>query len=352
MSDELIEQEDQAQQTGENAVVEPATATAGSGLAKAVAVLALLLSLAAGGGVYWLWQQQQVAAQQLSSDSKNNLAEMQAKLDARINQLSTAQAKADEAHANLERSLANLLDEVGRDRSAWAVAETVYFLQLANARLQLLQDVDTALEALNIADQRLQALGDPGFTPVREKIKSEIAALQVVAKTDLTGTALSLGALAAQIPALPLHVPAKHAEQPAAPEVATTDAEPSVWRRELRKVWNVMRELVDVRRTDKRIEPLLKPEEQRLLVQNIQLQLQTARIAVVQRDNKLYKGSLNMAAEWIKSHYDMNAEVTSSVVAQINTLAAVDLSPALPDISASLRLLRGMSEKAARKSAK
>jgi uroporphyrin-3 C-methyltransferase len=351
MSDEQIGHDEQTQPS-DDAVEESSTALPGNGLLKLVAVLALLVAVGAGGGVYWLWQQQQSAIHRQSTESKNSLAEMQAKLDARILQLSSAQAKADEAHVNLEKSLANLLEEVGRDRSAWAVAETVYFLQLANARLQLLQDVDTALEALTIADQRLQALADPGFTPVREKIKSEIAALQVVARTDVTGTALSIGALAAQIPTLPLHVPARHAEQPATQVVATTDEEQPLWRRELGKVWEVMRELIDVRRTDKRIEPLLKPEEQRLLVNNIQLQLQTARIAVVQRDTRLYKDSLNTAAEWIKSHYDMDAEVTAGLVAQINKLAVVDLSPALPDISASLRLLRSMSDKAARKPAK
>lgn len=329
--------------------------TPGDGLARSLALLALLVAIFPAAAVYLLWQQdgkQKAAVQAQFLDAQNNLANAQASLDLRIDQLVSKQVAADEANTNLQKSLADLHEEIGRDRNAWAVAETVYFLQLANARVQLLKDVDTALEALNIADRRLQALGDPGFIPVREKIKTEITALQAVAKTDLTGTALSIGALTAQVPLLPLHAPAKRAQAQVEQATENSEEQQSAWRDELNKVWGIMRELVDVRRTDKPIEPLLKPEEQQQLVQNIQLQLQTARIAALQRDSKLYKDSLATASQWLQTYYDMDAEATRSAVEQIDKLAVIELSPALPDISASLRMLRSMSDKKARKTTK
>jgi uroporphyrin-3 C-methyltransferase len=338
-------EETQEQQATEEQVAE--NKPRGNGLASVIAVIALLLAVGAAGGVYWLWQQaqqQQVSVQTQFRSAQSSLDNVISQLDARIAELLAEQSKAAEEQRNLKQSLSSLHEELGRDRNAWAVAETMYFLQLANARLQLLQDIDTALEALSIADTRLQALGDPGFIPVREKIKTEIASLKAVAKTDLTGTALSLGALASQIPALPLHAPAKHMQQEVSSVTVVSEEEQPLWKQELNKAWVVMRQLVDVRRTDKRIEPLLKPEEQQLLVQNIQLQLQTARIAVIQRDNKLYKDSLTTAADWINNAYDLDADITKSTLEQINTLAALELSPQLPDISASLRLLRNMSD--------
>ncbi len=345
-NDTPVEVEDtQEQQATEEQAVD--NKPRGNAFASVISVIALFLAISAAGGVYWLWQQglqQQASIQTQFRSAQSSLDNALSQLDTRIAELLAEQSKAAEEQRNLKISLVSLHEALGRDRNAWAVAETIYFLQLANARLQLLEDVDTALEALIIADKRLQALGDPGFLPVREKIKAEIASLNTVARTDLTGTVLSLGALASQIPALPLHAPAKHMQQQV-PEVAmdTQEVQP-LWKQELSKAWAVMRELVDVRRTDKRIEPLLKPEEQQLLVQNIQLQLQTARIAVMQRDSKLYKDSLKTAADWINNAYDLDADITRSTLEQINTLAALELSPQLPDISASLRLLRNMSE--------
>lgn len=337
-------EETQAVETEDNQARE--SKPRGAGLASAIAVLALLLAIAAGGGVYWVWlqgQQQSTALDVKFAGTRSEIASASSQLDGRINELLAAQTKFAEAQRNLEQSLSGLHEELGRDRNAWAIAETVYFLQLANARLQLLQDVDTALEALNIADKRLQALGDPGFIPVREKLKMEITALQAVAQTDLTGTALNIGALVAQIPNLPFHALSTRAQQEVDAAAEMAEEQPA-WRQELNKAWLVMKQLVEVRRTDKRIEPLLKPEEQHLLVQNIQLQLQTARIAVMQRDSRLYKDSLETAAQWINNAYDLDADITRSTLEQIKVLAAIELSPQLPDISASLRLLRKMSD--------
>ena len=147
---------------------------------------------------------------------------------------------------------------------------------------------------------------------------------------------------------MPLHAPANRAKQQVEKAIAKDEAEQPLWKQELSKAWGVMRELVEVRRTDKRIEPLLKPEEQQLLIQNIQLQLQTARIAVLQRDSALYIESLATAAGWVNNAYDLDADITRSSLEQIKKLAAIELSQELPDISASLRQLRAMSDRQAK----
>lgn len=317
-----------------------------------LAALALLLALAVVAGLAWMWQLAQQESDRAQSLRDENAAigqDLQA-LTSRLDTLAGQQAAATAAHNALQQSLSALTEEIGRDRSAWGVAESQYYLELANTRLQLLRDLPTALQALRLADQRLQSLGDPVFVPVREQLAKEIAALEAVPKVDLTGAAVALGGLAAQVPKLPLHAPASSAknavENAAADETPAPAGEESPrWRQEAAKIWSVMRELVQVRRTDKRIEPLLSVDEHHLLVANLQLQLQTARYAVVARDTRLLHDSANTARDWLQRYYDQDDAATRAVLERLEELGQLELAPALPDISGSLRQLRSILNK-------
>ncbi|MGD8999843.1 MAG: uroporphyrinogen-III C-methyltransferase [Granulosicoccaceae bacterium] len=350
-AEETLAEEEQAL---EEKVSPPESATnqkPRSTVASLLAGLALLVAIAAAGGVAWLWQlsqQEATATQSRIAALRDSTRQDMTALTGRLDALVARQSEVASAQATLATSLQSLYEEIGRDRSAWAVAETAYYLELANARLQLLRDAPTALQALRIADNRLQSLGDPAFIPVREQLASEIAALEALPTVDLTGAALALGGLAAQIPGLPLHAPASTARTAAdTAAVADTGTPPADdtprWREEAAKIWAVMRELVQVRRTDKRIEPLLSPDEQRLLIANLQLQLQTARYAVLARDTQLLHDSVGTARDWLLHYYDQDAAATRAVVERLDELGKLELAPALPDISAALRQLRSIS---------
>ncbi|MGD8743002.1 MAG: uroporphyrinogen-III C-methyltransferase [Granulosicoccaceae bacterium] len=323
-----------------------------STVASLLAGLALLVAIAAAGGVAWLWQltQQEATTTQSRIASLGDATRQDiTALSGRLDTLAAHQLEVDNARATLANSLQSLREEIGRDRSAWAVAETAYYLELANARLQLLRDAPTALQALRLADARLQKLGDPAFVPVRELLAKEIAALEALPAVDLTGAALALGGLATQIPNLPLHAPVSTARS-AADTAAVADSGTAAaddttprWREEAAKIWAVMRELVQVRRTDKRIEPLLSADEQRLLIANLQLQLQTARYAVLARDTQLLHDSVGTARDWLLQFYDQDSAATRAVVERLDELGKLELAPALPDISAGLRQLRNIS---------
>ncbi|RRQ21865.1 hypothetical protein D6C00_07845 [Thiohalobacter thiocyanaticus] len=80
----------------------------------------------------------------------------------------------------MERAFGVLRAQVGRSQEAWVLAEAEYLLHVANQRLQLARDVDTALAALATADQRLQELANAAYLPVREQISRELGALRSV----------------------------------------------------------------------------------------------------------------------------------------------------------------------------
>ncbi len=70
---------------------------------------------------------------------------------------------------------------------AWSRAEAFFLMELAQRRLTLDRDIETAVIALEAADFRLASLRDPGVAGVRQQLAKEIQALRAVQPPDITG---------------------------------------------------------------------------------------------------------------------------------------------------------------------
>ena len=104
----------------------------------------------------------------------------------------------------LEASQAALQGISTGARNAWLVAEAEYYMQLANAQLQLAGNAYLATIALSMADERLVQLADPALTDVRRAVADELAALEGLDKPDIEGVTLTLASLARVIESLPI----------------------------------------------------------------------------------------------------------------------------------------------------
>lgn len=331
--------------------------------AQPLAILALVIALATLIGGYFVWhevqrqadwQQQvlgQVDARGTALDTrlqtfKDRLDSDLAAAERSRRELEAAQRNLAGAQSGLEDALGTLRARVSRSHSDWTLAEVQYLLQVASLRVQLERDVATAVAALSSADQRLQALADPGFTGVREAIARELAALQAVTLPDLAGIALTLDTLAGEVGKLPL----KDAQVRAAADksaAVATQAQGDWWQRTqqvLGNIWDALRSLVVVRRNDAPIGPLLAPEQRFFLHENLRLQLATARLAALRGETDIYRSSLKTAAVWVDTHFDTQAAQVAAARAELERLAALDIRPALPDVSVSLRLLRAQMQ--------
>ena len=109
-------------------------------------------------------------------------------------------------------------------------------------------------------------------------------------------------------------------------------------------VWQELKGLVRVRQTNEQIKPLLAPVSQQFLIQNLKLQLQSARLAVQQDEAVIYQQSLQTASDWIKLYFDTDSAVTKSMLEALAELARVQLAPELPDVSGSLLTLRKLRD--------
>lgn len=238
---------------------------------------------------------------------------------------------------NTEDALSTLQGISTGSRNAWLLAEAEYYMQIANAQVQLANNPELAATALELADQRVRELGDPAYTPVRRALANEIAALNAVTGSDIEGVTLTLGSLASMVPTLPLineiDVPEGDSER------ADLDAL-SGWQRMKASVNAALSGLVRIRQSDERVKAMLSPEAEYFLRLNLQLQLQAARLSLLLSETAGYQQSLQDAAGWLRDYFDRNNAGVQNALEMIDDIAETQMVAERPDISGSLRLLR------------
>lgn len=353
--------------TPETVAEEAQTHGKGSSASPLPLVLALLAIAGLAGGGYWSWKEQQSLRQQLDTaiaqttssletrianqesalkTERNALAQLkqgfeaqQATFEAQKGQFEEERKRLKQREAQIRAELEGVHRRIGRSSSQWMAAEAEYLIRVANHRLRLERDITTALTALEGADGRLQATNDPIWTDVREALASEMAALRTLAKVDTIGLTVSLASLAKRVDQLRLT-----GAQPLTPgsqQLAEgVKVEGFSVQDLLQQGWNGFRSLMIVRRHDEPVTAMMPPEQRYFVYQNLRLQLEAARLAVLRADPGLYQSSLATTQAWIKEFIILEDPEAQAILEEVSNLSKVDIRPNLPDISASLRLLR------------
>jgi len=301
--------------------------------------LAVLAAIGAGG--YYLWHTLQSMTRQLSAAQETDRQQLEAlkqrtdQLEQHVDTAVTADIKALQGQQQaLEDSMATLRSELTGDARVWDVEEVATLLQIANDRLHLEKEVAPSLAALQAADRHLQVLNNPALLEVRRLLAEEITALRGTAHPDIDGMAFSLNALIQGIDRLPIASAAlQSASSPAT-------APRSGWRGVLQDLWEKLRSLVSIQHHGQADRPLLSPDQRYFLRQNLRLNLEAARIALLRRDSHTYQQTLRSAQEWITQYFDNDAPATAGALQELSHLQQTDIAPNLPDISGSLNALQ------------
>ncbi len=235
--------------------------------------------------------------------------------------------------------------EGGRTRTQMAVVE--HLLMTANDRLLLEHDVDGAVTALELADQRLGALGEPRLFAVRRAISEERIALRAVPHVDRAAAALTFSSLINRVPRLPLrarvpdHFEARVEHSQVAPQ--------SGW---AAKAWASVKEAMtgvfNIRRNNGPAPRLLPPDQESLVYQVLMLKLEGARLSLLRGDATSFRDLCDSAGSWIKDYFRPDDPGVLAAQAELERLRPLQLSAPLPDISRSLTLLRAQMEPGAR----
>ncbi|MET0377980.1 MAG: uroporphyrinogen-III C-methyltransferase [Spongiibacteraceae bacterium] len=246
----------------------------------------------------------------------------------------------EQQRVQLEAQQQRILELTSIDRSDWELAEAEYLLQLANQRVLLGGDAHGSMELLSAADGIIRDLDDSGLLPVRAALAQDMAALKAMPTVDIEGTYVALAAAADQAAALSLIRPPEIAEPAAATPSPTVN---NTWSDRLGAGLEAaalkLDQLVQIRRRDQPYQPLLAPQYEAALRQQLKLAFEQAQSALLAGNQKLYESSLAKAETWLNTYFTLDEQAARAVVATIAELKEQQIKPQLPDISSSRRAL-------------
>jgi uroporphyrinogen III methyltransferase/synthase len=275
-------------------------------------------------------------------------SELRTELQALAQAQTTERAQRQKELESLADVVAKTRSEKGMVRDDWLLQEVAHLLLLANQRLALTDDVVLAQKALALADDRLKALTGPQILQIRRALSQEQEHLGQVTPVDVTGISLALAALVESVGDLPLKGDSDRPQwsdsddsaQSSVPDKPAdrSDGE-SVVRAFSRKVLSDLGDLVRVRRVDETRPPKLDAAARFLAYENLRLQLVGAQLALLRRDEGVFRENLKQARMWLGDYFDPGAPVQSFDV-RVAELQQAKVALSFPDISGSLALLR------------
>ena len=237
---------------------------------------------------------------------------------------------------------AELNEGLGTSGEDWLLAEVEYLIRLANQRVLMERDVSGALSLLSSADEIVEQTSGIAAYELRESLAYDIANLKAVSDLDTDGIFLSLSAMASQVPELRRKQP--ELSPPTQIQIDNGEAQ-NFYQQFLSLVNNIFGRVlnsVDYRRDGVAITPLLPPKEEYYLRQNLILKFEMAQLALLRNDQPVYHTSLSEAKLWIVKHFVETDPRTVALVTALDQLAEVEVDRSLPNISGSLRAVRGL----------
>jgi uroporphyrin-3 C-methyltransferase len=336
-------------------------ASAGSGAIAWLAFLVAVIALSAAG--YTAWRNWQIAGDTSADD---RIARLESRLSASSSSLAELESRVTELGAKdpgidaelaelrrtfeervrlldslparmstLESSVASLAGISEGARDAWVLAEAEYYMQIANAQLQLANNPRLAGLALRMADERLVQLANPALTDVRRAVADELAALDVMEKAEIEGASLTLASLARVVESLPLAA-GREGEQ----EGSDVDPELSGAGRAWASMKSAMSGLVKVTPPERAGLMRLSPDAEYFLRNNIALQLQGARLALLRGEQIIFEQTLDDTSVLLNEYFDTDSTPVAGALETIAEIRGSVFTADAPDISESLRLLR------------
>ncbi len=322
-------------------------------------VIAFILALSGLAGAAYIWFQFEQYKQQSTAEISKALSSVEQRLNSKLeakdvslqvlpllspitSQLEVIKQSSQAAaleRATLTESTQKLFELYGRDKNGWQLAEVEYLLRIAQHRLVIENDFQGAAKTLKAADEKISEIADPGLLPVRVAISDERVILQSRRRPDLVGIVLSLSRIIKQIPHLDLTANKKNtvATESTLKQTETQIDTGAPWQQQ---VMQFVKGLV-------KVEPLQKslsiPSVNLIdAINSLEEKLKLAKWAVLERDQRQYHQLMEDSNQLFKQYFDENNNYHQEVNVELERLLGLEIRPELPDISASLMLLKAI----------
>ena len=327
----------------------------GSKTSLALSAIAIAIALAAGIGLYGLTKTQatrqseasaglssQIAALQKAQESQKS--ELEGIIKQQADQLTQAQRQQDALAKKLEEVQEKVAVISGSDAKTWLLAQADFLVKLAGRKLWSDQDVTTAAALLKSADASLADMNDPSLISARRAITDDIASLSAVSQVDYDGIILKVNQLANQIDNLRL-ADNNDDDTPMDSDSDELSSSISEWRVNLQKSWqNFMDSFITVRRRDETAVPLLAPNQDVYLRENIRSRLLVAAQAVPRHQEETYKQALDNVSTWVRAYYDTEDATTKAFLEDVDKLSQQSITMNVPESLQSQALLEKLMQ--------
>ena len=324
-------------------------------------IIFLVIAVVAGVGYYFLQQlrdkqeglggEVKGAVSQQISDYQSQLAAIQSQLAAVQTDVGNKEAhftnsvtefsnlqneKLDATRKDLSEEIQKLQRQLGKTRGDWLLADAEYLLSVANQRLLLMGDVNTTMEALEAADQRLRESGDAAAYKIREQLAKDISAMSKVNAADVVGIYATLQNLESQIDSLTLLLPYAGKDETVKPVVPDVKKDP-------KDLIGQLESMVTIRHVQQHVNEILTPEQAQFIREQLRVKLEIIKIALVQQNDVLYQASLADTQKWITSNF-VKEKAAEHFTLALDKLTDVRIRTQFPDISLSLKMLRDITK--------
>jgi len=292
------------------------------------------------------------AEQEISKRTESAAREAQDRMREALARMMALEARIAESQSQ-QVALESMYQDLSRNRDEWALSEIEQTLTLAAQQLQLAGNVRGALIALQNADARLGRADRAQFVSVRRVLQRDVERLKALPQVDTTGIAIRLDSVIAAADSIPLIFDEKlqpQSQRGASPgreraaagqqQKPASEPEVSLWARLRDDAWEQFRQLVRIRDIENADPVLLNPTQAFFLRENFKLRLLNARIALLQRNEALFRQDLAAANQWLVRYFDVRSRAGAGAQTTLNTLIAGAVSIELPTLAESLNAVR------------
>lgn len=230
-----------------------------------------------------------------------------------------------------QAAMESLYRNLARTRDEWVLGEIEQLLLTGSQQLELANNVNGALNALQTAEQILQRQPQPGLVPLRKALAADIERLRATPQRDVVGTVARIDTMIAAVDEWPL------AHQFRLKGGERSEAGPTSG---LASLWADLRDLIRVQYVGSHDLALVSPENALFLRENIKLRLTSARYAALRGDETQLAREVGLTREWLERYFNIRADAPRRALEQLNQLRRGSVASAPLDIRRSLEALR------------
>lgn len=253
--------------------------------------------------------------------------------------------------AGLSNDMSAIRAQLERGVESWTMEEIEQLVLVADYRLRFTGEGKLALEALQIASDRLATLDNPAHAELKRLLARDIEALDDMEPVDILALLGVLRILNDRVAFLPLagdlsagaageeesretgSRPASTtpADQQAGPLQSLADAGA--------RILDSLGDLVQVEKNGRPIRPIISGELRQLVYERTRLLLESAEAALVRQQSSLFRERAAVLRSWVEENFDLTADATTDWLELLDDVAEDLPAGAVADLSESLEAL-------------